>query len=241
MSDPEIVLHGLAPSHPCMAADKALRLKGLDFERVDFQPGPHVEEMKAIYGEGNTTVPGMTVDGEPVHGSSAIFARLEEIAPNPALYPSEEVRDAERWGNEELQHLGRRLPWGALWFRPEAVGTFAGGEPLDPAGVDFAMKLIRATWKYHGLSAELLAAELDRLPGLLDRVDELVGDGVIGGDQPNAADLQIGSTMRVINTVGDVAAVMKDRPCERLALDLFPDYAGHVPAGAYPAGWLSAA
>ena len=33
---PEIVLHALPPSHPCMTAEAALQLKGLDYERVDF-------------------------------------------------------------------------------------------------------------------------------------------------------------------------------------------------------------
>ena len=73
--------------------------------------------MRAIYGEERHTVPGMLVDGEPVHGSRAILARLEELVPEPVLYPSDAVREAERWGEQELQDLGRRLPWGALHFR----------------------------------------------------------------------------------------------------------------------------
>ena len=112
-----------------MTADAALRLKGLDFERVDLHPGPHVEEMQKIYGEGNATVPGLLVDDEPVHGSRAILARIEEIEPEPSLYPAgraDAVREAERWGDEELQDLGRRLPWGAMYFRPESMGTFGG-------------------------------------------------------------------------------------------------------------------
>ena len=44
------------------------------------------------------------------------------------------VREAERWGDEELQDLGRRLPWGALHFRPEALGSFGGaGRSTRPA------------------------------------------------------------------------------------------------------------
>ncbi|KAB2859943.1 MAG: hypothetical protein F9K43_23705, partial [Bauldia sp.] len=144
---PEITLHGLPPSHPSLAAEVALRLKGLEFERVEMEMGRHNEQMEEIYGKGNRTVPGIVVDGEPVHGSRPIFARLEELAPEPALYPepiADAVRDADRWGDEELQDLGRRLPWGALHFRPEALGTYGGGEALDPAGTDFAIRLARA-------------------------------------------------------------------------------------------------
>src|ERR1700735_1262257 len=100
---PELILHVLPPSHPCMTATAALRLKGLEYERVAFAPGPPVEQMRAIYGEERHTVPGMLVDGEPVHGSRAILARLEELAPEPVLYPSYAVRDAGRLGDEELQ------------------------------------------------------------------------------------------------------------------------------------------
>lgn len=243
MSAPEITLHGLAPSHPSLAAEVALRTKGLAFERVDVDV-PHNERMEEIYGAGRRTVPGMLVDGEPVHGSRAIFARLDELAPDPALYPepiAKRVHDADRWGDEELQDLGRRLPWGALHFRPEALGTFGGGGTLDPAGADFAIRLTRGMWKYHGISAERLAADLDGLPAKLDHADELAREGIIGGESPTAADLQIGSTIRVLLTVGDLDPLLADRPCAEIAMRWFPDYQGRVPVGAYPAGWVPTA
>ena len=238
---PTLTLHAVPPSHPCMTADAALRLKGLEFERVDFQPGPHAQEMQRIYGEEATTVPGLMVDDEPVHGSRAILARLEEIAPDPALFPSdraEAIREAERWGDGELQDLGRRLPWAALYFRPEAMGTFAGAGPLDGPGTDFAMKFVRGTWKYHGITAERLAADLAGLPEKIDRIDSFADEGVIDGEQPTAADLQIGATIRVLLTVGDLQPLLADRAAERIARRWFPDYPGEVPAGAFPAGWV---
>jgi glutathione S-transferase len=238
---PELVLHVLPPSHPCMTASAALRLKGLEYERVEFAPGPHVEQMRAIYGEEHHTVPGMLVDGEPVHGSRAILARLEELAPEPALYPTDAVREAERWGDEELQDLGRRLPWGALHFRPEAAGTFGGGGPLDGAGTDFAIRLIHGTWKYHGISAARLQEDLAGVPEKLAHVERLAADGVIGGEQPNAADLQIGATLRVLLTLGDLRPLLAGSAGERIALECFPEYNGDVPAGAFPAGWTPAA
>jgi glutathione S-transferase len=238
---PEIVLHALPPSHPCMTAEAALKLKGIAYERIDFTPGEHVAKMAELYGEGNTTVPGVLIDGEPVHGSRRILARLEALQPAPPLYPGDKadaVREAERWGDEELQDLGRRLPWGALHFRPEAVGTFGGAGPLDPAGTDFAIRMARATWKYHGITAQRLADDLAGLPAKLDHVDGLVENGTIGGETPNAADLQIGATIRVLLTVGDLVPLLSHRPAEGLARRWFPDYPGEIPAGAYPAGWV---
>ena len=57
---------------------------------------------------------------------------------------------------------------------------------------------------------------------------------------PNAADLQIGSSLRLLATIGDVRPLVAGRPAEALALRLFADYPGDVPAGAYPPDWLPA-
>jgi glutathione S-transferase len=241
---PAITLHVLPPSHPCMTVEAALKRKGLEYEKVAL-PMPHTEEMERIYGEGNGTVPGMLLDGEPVHRSIAILERLEQLVPDPPLYPepiAAAVREAERWGDDELQDLGRRLPWGALHFRPEALGSFggAGDGMLDPAGTDFAIRFARGMWKYHRISAVRLAEDLTGLPAKLDHVDALAAEGVLGGEEPNAADFQIGATLRVLLTVGDLRPLLEGRPGEQLARRWFPDYAGDVPAGAFPAGWVPA-
>jgi len=221
-----------------MTAEAALRLKGLEYQRIDLQPGPHIEEMERLYGEGNKTVPGLLLDDEPVHGSRAILARLDEVAPEPSLYPSDEVRAAEAWGDEVLQDLGRRLPWGSLQFRPEAMGSFAGAGELDPAGVDYALPFVRAAWKYHRISAQRLADDLAGLPTKLDYVKSLIGDGVMGGDSPNAADLQIGATLRVLANVGDVRPLLEARGLDTFAKRWFPECPGFIPAGAFPRSWI---
>lgn len=224
-----------------MTVEAALRRKGLEYERVVLTAGPHVEEMQRIYGEGRSTVPGLLIDGEPLHGSRPILARLEELVPVPALYPEPiagAVRDAEHWGDMELQDLGRRLPWGALHFRPEALGTFGGGDPLDGPGTDFAIQYVHASWRYHKISAARLYDDLTGLPAKLDHVDALADQGIVGGESPTAADLQIAATLRVLLVLGDLRPLLEGRACERIARRWFPDYRGEVPAGAYPAGWV---
>jgi glutathione S-transferase len=238
---PTLTLHAVPPSHPCMTVAAALELKGLEYERVDFPHSERLERMEEIYGEGNSTVPGLLIDEQPVHGSRAILARLEAIEPTPTLYPSEEVREAERWGDEELQDLGRRLPWGALYFRPEAMGTFAGGEPLDPAGTDFAIKFVRATWRYHKITATRLHDDLAGLPAKIAHIEQLAEDGTLDGERPNAADLQIAATIRVLLPLGDLQPLLEGSAAERIALRFFPSYPGSVPQGAYPAGWVPSA
>jgi glutathione S-transferase len=235
---PTLTLHAVPPSHPCMTVAAALELKGLEYERVDFPHTERLERMEEIYGDGNSTVPGLLIDEEPVHGSRAILARLEAIEPTPTLYPNEAVREAERWGDEELQDLGRCLPWSAMYFRPESMGTFAGGEPLDPAGTDFAIKFVRATWRYHRITAARLHDDLAGLPAKIAHIEQLAKDGTLDGEQPNAADLQIAATIRVLLPLGDLAALFEGSAAERIALRFFPSYPGSVPQGAYPDGWV---
>ncbi len=187
-----------------MTVEAALRYKGLDFERVDFQAGSTSKRMQEIYGEGRSTVPGAVIDGDPVHGSRAILARLELLESQPVLYPSDEVREAERWGDEELQDLGRRLTWGALHFRPEALGTFVEGQPLDGPGTDFAIAYVHSTWKYHRITAARIHEDLAGLPAKIERIEEFASRGVLGGAEPTAADFQIGATIRVLLPIGDL-------------------------------------
>jgi len=166
------------------------------------------------------------------------MARLEQLVPEPVLYPTEPVREAELWGDVELQDLGRRLPWGALHFRPEAMGTFGGRGMLDGPGTDFAIGYVRGSWKYHQISAERLHGDLAGLPAKLARVEQFAAAGTIGGEQPNAADLQIGATLRVLLNLGDLRPLLEGGAGERIARRYFPDYPGDIPAGAFPAGWV---
>lgn len=242
MSRPlKATLHALPPSHPCMTAEAALRHKGIEYERVDLEMGRHGDRMEEIYGEGKRTVPGLTIDGEAIHGSVPILERLEQLVPENPLYPDPigaEVSAAERWADGDLQDLGRRLPWGALHFRPEAMGTLAGGDSLDPAGTDFAIKFIRASWKYHSLTAVRIAEDLAALPGMIDRIETFAERGIVADAEPTAADLQIGATIRVLLTVEDLHQVLDGSAAERIARRHFPDYPGSVPAGAFPEGWV---
>ena len=51
---------------------------------------------------------------------------------------------------------------------------------------------------------------------------------------PNAADLQIASTVRLLLTLADARPLIEGRPIERLARTLFPAQDGELPAGSLP-------
>jgi glutathione S-transferase len=69
-------------------------------------------------------------------------------------------------------------------------------------------------------------------------VERWMEHDVIGGEQPNAADLQIGAGLRLLLTVEDVARSVGTRGAVDLARRWFPDYPGRVPAGVLQAAWL---
>lgn len=237
----KVTLHALPPSHPCKTVGAALDHKGIEYEWVDLDFGRHNEQMAKLYGEDAKTVPGLSIGEERIHGSTAILKRLEELVPENPLYPEPiagPVREAELWADGDLQDFGRRIPWGALYFRPERLGRLNGVDELDPAGTDFAMRFVRSTWKYHSISCERLADDLERLPGMIDRIDGFAAEGLIDGEQPTAADLQIGSSIWVIATICDVRPVIAGSAAARVAERYFGEFVDFVPAGAYPESWV---
>lgn len=238
---PEITVHAVPFSHPCLAVTAALDRHGFEYERIDLNIGKQADEIERIYGPGKKTVPGMLIDGEPVHGTPDIFARLDQLFGEGTLYPpevAESVRTAQQGLAEDLQTAARVLSFGSLHFRPEAMGTFTGSGPLDPAGTDFAIRMVRGAWKYIGIDATLIAQTLDALPGQLDQVDQLIADGVLGGSEPTALDFQLGSTLQLLLQIGDLRPLIQGRPAESLVTTLFGPGPADIPAGAFPANWL---
>jgi glutathione S-transferase len=242
-SQPQLVLHVVPFSHPCLAVSAALDRLGHEYETVELVTGRQAEEVEAVYGDGRRTVPGLLVDGEPVHGTAAIFARLDQLNPDSGLYPTghrDAIREAESGLAEDIQMSARVLVFGGMHFRPESMGTFAGSAQLDPAGVDFAIKAMRASWRYLEITAQRVHATLQELPGRLDAVDALLEAGAIGGEQPTAADFQLGSSLHLLVQIGDVRPLVEERPAAKL-LSLFEPGRGDVSAGAFPPGWVPAA
>ncbi len=240
-------LYALPASHPCAAVEAALKLKGIPFHRVDLPPMTQMLVGPLRYG--GTTVPGMRFDGEKLVGSRAIMRRLDELAPEPPLLPPPgderyaRVLEAERWGDEVLQSVPRRIIDVAFLRRPAAMESYIGDArlPIPRALMGPAMPLTAKLMagKNHARDATA-RADLAALPGQLDRVDGWIADGLIGGDEPNAADLQIGSTIRLLLSIGDVRPLIENRQAAKLT-KWFPPMVGEIEAGVLPAEWMPAA
>jgi glutathione S-transferase len=235
------VVHG---SHPCAAVRRALELKRIDYKIVEYPPPFHAPLQHLRFGA--RTVPSIRfADGEKLSGSTAIMRRLDELVPEPALFGDPRVEEAERWGEQVLQPIARRILWPAFGRNPAAMVSFQEGGKLPPLPAPvvraLAPLIVRAERRLNAADDDALRADLLALPGHLDRVDRLIDEGVIGGAAPNAADLQIAGTLRLLLTVGDVRPFIEARPAGALARRVFPEHAGDVPAGTFPAEWLPAA
>jgi glutathione S-transferase len=237
-------LHAVPASHPCACVERALQLKGIEYRRVDLPPVAHKPVQRLLFG--GATVPGLVLDGKRTLGSRAILRALEERVADPPLLPSDKkerkaVELAEEWGDEVLQPLVRRAIWSALRREPSAIPSYSEGSKLPvpaPLAKLSAPLIARAERRINSASDLNVRADLAHLDHHLARIDRWIEHDVIGGDRPNAADLQIGSGLRLLLTIEDVAAVAGTRPATELARRWFPEYPGRVPAGVLPAEWL---
>jgi len=240
-------LYALPASHPCIAVEVALRLKGIEFERVDLLPMSQMLIGPLRYG--GMTVPGMRIDGERLVGSRPIMRRLDQLAAEPPLLPAPgdpayaRVLEAERWGDDVLQPVPRRIIDVAFMRRPQAMESYAGDAKL-PIPISLMKPALPLTARLMALKnnakKETARTDVAVLPSQLDRVDGWIADGLIGGEQPNAADLQIGSTIRLLLSIGDLRPLIEGRPAARLTR-YFPPMMGEVEAGVLPAEWFTAA
>ena len=233
-------------SHPSLAARLRLERKGIDYRRVDLIPMVGKPILRGL-GFPRATVPALRLDGRRVQGSREIARALEELQPIPPLFPADvdrrrAVEDAERWGDEVLQPPPRRLVWWALRRDSSPLASFAEGARLGiPLGVALKTSppIIWAASHYNGASDEAVRADLAALPGLLDRVDSWIAEGVLGGEEPNAADYQIATSLRLPMTMDDLRPALERRPAGGLAQRIAPSFPGRVPP-VFPREWLGA-
>jgi glutathione S-transferase len=239
-------LYVLPGSHPCAAVEAAFELKGLPFERVYLLPLAPIMVGPLRYG--GTTVPGLRVDGERIVGSRAIMRKLDQLAPEPPLLPPPgdtryaPVLEAERWGDEVLQSSPRRIIDVAFLRQPQAMESYIGDAklPMPRPLIRPAMPLTARLMAIRNKATDATAvADIAALSGQFDRIDRWIEEGVLGGERPNAADLQIGSTIRLMGSFADLRPLIDGRPAARL-VDYFPPIVGEIPAGTLPAEWIPA-
>jgi glutathione S-transferase len=231
-------------SHPCACAEAAIQLKRIPYTRVNLIPAFHKPVVRAHFP--GDTVPALALGDERIIGSRAIVRRLDELYAEPPLLPADpasraRVEEAEAWGDEVLQPLVRRIAWAGLKRDPGVMMSYATGAkmPLPRPLLRLGAKPVTAfASRYTGAADEQALADLRALPGHLAKIEAWMDEGVLGGETPNAADLQIGSAIRLLGTFEDLAPMLEGRRCVRLGENGFAPLAGAIPAGTLPPGWV---
>ena len=240
----KVRLFSMPGSHAARTGQLLFDHKGIEYKRTDLLPVVSWLVLKALrFSE--VTVPAATIDGERVQGTRAVARELERRRPQPPLFPADAhqrqaVEEAERFGDEELQQRVREIfLWSARKDRSGIVGYLEGakiGMP-HPVAARTAGPFIALDARSRGATDENVRRALIALPGMLQRVDDWIEDGILGGDAVNAADLQIAPSVRLAMSLDDLRPAIESRPAGRLAIQIVPHFPGRTPA-VLPPEWL---
>jgi len=231
-------------SHPSMAARLMLEHKGVEYRRVDLMPVISKAVVKAA-GFPSATVPALRLDGKRIQGSVQIARELDRSHPEPPLLPGDAERraaaeGAERWGDEVLQAMTRRILWNGIRRNHASIGTYGEGARLGvPISIatKTAAPIIAGAVRFNKAGDDSVRSDLAALPGALDRIDDWIDEGVLGGEDLNAADIQIATSVRLLMTMDDVRPAIEDRPAGEHAMRVVSEFPGRTPA-VFPVAWL---
>jgi glutathione S-transferase len=239
-------LYVIPASHPSVAARLMLERKEIAYERTDLLPVISKVALRAV-GFPGVTVPALKIEGKKVQGSREIARELDRIAPEPALFPADPerraaVEEAERWGDEVLQPPMRQILWWTIKRDKEPLRSYSEGARLG-VPISLAMKtaapIVALSARFNQADDEHVRRALAELPAMLDKIDAWIAEGVIGGEELNAADFQIAPSLRLAMTLEDLRPAIERRPAGELAKRVTPSYPGETPA-ILPPAWLQA-
>ena len=229
----------------CAALTTRLELehKSLRCELVYLPPVLH-GFILGVRGFPRPSVPAIEVDGRRISGTLAISRALDELRPDPPLFPSDPARraaveEAERWG-EEFQNAARRILYCAARRRPSAWGAMMAGGQRRPVRIALraaAPLLVPLAALYHRGLDRIGRDDIASLPVRLDRIDAWIADGLLNGVELNAADFEIATNVRFLLTLEDLAPVIETRPAAAHARRVVREFPAHFPP-VLPRDWL---
>jgi glutathione S-transferase len=241
----KVQLFSMPGSHAATTGELLFQQKGIAYKRIDLLPVISWAVLKAFRFP-EVTVPAAKIDGERVQGTRAIARALEARQPEPPLFPADAerrraVEEAERFGDEELQQRVREIfLWSARKDRSGLVGYLEGskiGMPHRVAALT-AGPFIALDARSRGATDENVRAAIAVLPEMLQRIDDWIAEGVLGGEELNAADLQIAPSLRLAMSLDDLRPAIEGRPAAELATRVVKHFPGRTPP-VVPKEWLA--
>lgn len=243
-------LYVILGSHACRAGILTLDHKRIDYETVVLPTGlhPFLVSLRGFPGRANRlagdqkqislrlanrygTVPALRYGDERVQTNRKISRFIDARHPDPPLFPADAerrtaVEEAERWGDETFQMTARRLGLCGVLHGADAMVDRGRNGRLGPVLwksdlMRFAgSKLVGRTTFATGLGAE--AELLEGLPGMLDRIDDWVSDGVLNGPELYAADFMIAPSAALLTYRRDLIEEIEARPVSALLDRVLP-------------------
>ncbi len=244
-------LYVIPGSHACRSGMLMLQHKQLPYRRVDIVTLMHPLAVRLCgfdaggqtrtaggrrtfglrLGDRLGTVPALAANGDRISTNHGIARFLDERHPQPPLFPADPeqraaVEEAERWANETLQMAARRIVGAAIVRDPAAFSRSTGDGRLGYLLYKRALtRRLIGPRILRGVFAAGPSAERDPvadLPAMLDRIDAWIGDGVLGAEQPNAADLMVAPSLALILYRPDAEPMFDGRPALELVDRLLP-------------------
>ena len=239
-------------SHACRSGLLMLEHKGVPYRRVDlvtllhpvavrlhgFDAGGQTRRagskrtLGLRMGDRLGTVPALAANGDRVSTNHQIARYLDERHPEPPLFPAEAerraaVEEAERWANETLQMAARRVLGTAVVRDPAAFARSAAdgrmGHLLYKHELARRIVVPRILRDVFAATPAAEAEVLAGLPPMLDRIDAWIADGVLGGEQLNAADFMVAPSLALMLYRPDLMPMFEGRPALELVDRLLPE------------------
>ena len=245
-------LYVIPGSHACRSAMLMLDYKQLPYRRVEvptllhplavrlhgFDAGGETRRagsgrpLPLRVGDHLGTVPALAANGDRISTNHRIARFLDERHPDPPLFPADpeqrsRVEEAERWANDELQMVARRILLPVALRDPSEASQAAGEGRLGHLlyRQEVARRLIipmigRLVFNVGSATEQETMAGL---PAMLDRIDDWIDEGVLGGPQLNAADFMVAPSLALILYRPDVMPLFAGRPALELVDRLLPE------------------
>lgn len=216
---------------PTLLHPLAVRLHGFDAGGETRRAGSG-RPLALRVGDHLGTVPALAANGDRISTNHRIARFLDERHPDPPLFPADpeqrsRVEEAERWANDELQMVARRILLPVALRDPSEASQAAGEGRLGHLlyRQEVARRLIipmigRLVFNVGSATEDEMLAGL---PAMLDRIDAWIAGGVLGGPQLNAADFMVAPSLALILYRPDVMPLFAGRPALELVDRLLPE------------------
>ena len=180
-----------------------LEAKGIEYERVDWQPGLHRVRVRWKGFKGDRVPAVIFEGGRRAQGTHQLPRVLDELVPEPRLVPTIRACSRPTLADEVLQWARRRVASAGL-SDPDGL-TGRGGEGRLGA------LLTRHDARRRGIALMVMLAfavtprkrreDRERTAEILDRVDGWIAEGVLGGEQLHCADYAVASSLALVDYI----------------------------------------